>query len=66
MTTKPAPGPHSAPRPPAARLARDASGAVATEYALLIGGISLTIIALVFDIGDGIEAIFQIISNYLD
>lgn len=53
-------------RPPAPRLARDTSGAVATEYALLIGGIAFTIIALVFNIGDSIEGIFQIIASYLD
>ena len=64
--TKSAPAVPPAPRPPAASLARDASGAVATEYALLIGGISFTIIVIVFNIGDSIETIFQIIASYLD
>ncbi len=53
-------------RTPAPPLARDTSGAVATEYALLIGGIAFTIIALLFNIGDSIAAIFQIIASYLD
>lgn len=64
--TKSAPAARPASRPPSTTLARDASGAVATEYALLIGGIAFTIIALVFNIGDSIEAIFQIIASYLD
>ena len=66
MTTNSAPAPRPAPPPPAASIARDASGAVATEYALLIGGIALTIIVLVFNIGISIEGVFQIIASYLD
>lgn len=63
--TKSAPAARAASRPPSATLAGDTSGAVATEYALLIGGIALTIIVLVFKIGDSIEAIFQLIASYL-
>jgi redox-sensitive bicupin YhaK (pirin superfamily)/Flp pilus assembly pilin Flp len=47
-------------------LARDRSGAVATEYAVLVGGIAFTIIVLVFSIGVDIATIFEFIDGYLD
>jgi Flp pilus assembly pilin Flp len=47
-------------------LARERAGAVATEYAVLVGGIAFTIIVLVFSIGVDIAAIFEIIKGYLD
>lgn len=42
------------------RLVRDESGATAIEYGLIIGGISIAILATVFAIGDQLDNIFTL------
>ncbi len=43
----------------ARRFATDCSGATAIEYGVLIAGIALAIVALVFEIGGGVNGMFE-------
>lgn len=43
----------------ARRFAADSSGATAVEYGLLVAAIALAIVALVFEIGDGVRGMFE-------
>ena len=43
----------------ARRFAADCSGATAIEYGVLIAGIALAIVAVVFEIGGGVNGMFE-------
>ena len=43
----------------ARRFAADSSGATAVEYGLLVAAIALAIVALVFEIGGSVSAMFE-------
>ena len=43
----------------ARRFAADCSGATAIEYGVLIAGIALAIVALIFEIGGGVNGMFE-------
>ena len=43
----------------ARRFAADSSGATAIEYVILVAGIALAIVALVFEIGGKVNAMFE-------
>ncbi len=45
------------------RIGRDVRGVTAIEYGLLVGGIALSIIAVVFLIGDDLAAVFESIDE---
>ncbi len=45
------------------RAGRDVRGVTAIEYGLLVGGIALSIIAVVFLIGDDVAAVFESIHD---
>ncbi len=45
------------------RVGREVRGATAIEYGLLVGGIALSIIAVVFLIGDDLATLFQSIDD---
>ena len=45
------------------RVGRDVRGVTAIEYGLLVGGIALSIIAVVFLIGDDLAAVFESIDQ---
>jgi len=48
------------------RFRRDQSGATAIEYALLVAGISIAIVAVVNGIGPKLSSIFSSISSQLN
>jgi len=52
-------GLHRRIAPTAQRFAADNSGATAIEYVILVAGIALTIVALVFEIGGKVNAMFE-------
>ncbi len=47
------------------KLTDDESGAAAIEYGLIVGGISIAIIATVFAIGDELNSFFLVVLTYL-
>jgi pilus assembly protein Flp/PilA len=47
----------------ARQFAADSSGASAVEYGLLIAAIALAIVALVYEIGDSVKAMFEAVER---